>query len=452
MEALFKGKTTIELHDAKTGKLLQKTEDNNMVTKALDYFAEYGGLTNPSIFYNSNLRNNFIKQMLGGVICLDTAIAENNEIVRVPGGVKMIANGARDVLNTGDPIELGSYNENESGWQVDGSLKLVWDWTTSQGNGTIACVCLSSLMGGMQGIGNQSLTAKANPYAMGDVNSVIEIGAMPIGHLTLGVYNNVLYAISSDTAFSSTFEILKYSFPMDSMDIRDTHSPLRLIDTVSVSNPHSLSDYNNGYYSVYQDGRYAYLFRFPARVSGSYYTRTFYFNNDNSPIVYKFDLENNCAIAATYVVSPSATGADPINDMGYGVYPTMLGSNKYMVFNKYIFELNNLTNFKEITNYVNAYDMQAVNQDIAMNGGRRLDMTTGLMLPVNSSAIYNKMHIVNSYSPLLGLYYDAPGANNGDIRYVVRDPRFIATINNLEEPVVKTPDKTMKVTYTISFT
>ena len=33
---------------------------------------------------------------------------------------------------------------------------------------------------------------------------------------------------------------------------------------------------------------------------------------------------------------------------------------------------------------------------------------------------------------------------------VLKDPRYLATINNLSEPVVKTASKTMKVTYTIT--
>ena len=35
--------------------------------------------------------------------------------------------------------------------------------------------------------------------------------------------------------------------------------------------------------------------------------------------------------------------------------------------------------------------------------------------------------------------------------YVMKDPRYLATINNLSEPVVKTSSKTMKVTYTLTF-
>ena len=38
------------------------------------------------------------------------------------------------------------------------------------------------------------------------------------------------------------------------------------------------------------------------------------------------------------------------------------------------------------------------------------------------------------------------------VRYILyKDERYLATINNLATPVVKTASKTMKVTYTISF-
>lgn len=35
--------------------------------------------------------------------------------------------------------------------------------------------------------------------------------------------------------------------------------------------------------------------------------------------------------------------------------------------------------------------------------------------------------------------------------YLIKDARYLATINNLSEPVVKTASKTMKVTYTLTF-
>lgn len=441
---LFKGKTKIELFDGNSGKLVKRHIDTNMVTKALDYFAEYGGITNPSIFYNSNLRTNFLYYMLGGVLCLDTAIAENNEIVRVPAGVRMVANGARDILNTGDPIELGSFNENESGWQVDGSLKLVWDWTTSQGNGTIACVCLTSLVAGMQGIGNPSLTSKSNSYNLSQYNSAIALSSSQ--EPCLGVYNNTVYNFSAAPSQGSSFTIIKRGLPMDSMDIRDTLA-LREIGSFSIQKPHDISGYDRGQFRTYQNGRYAYLIIAYASTSGSYYTRHFEFTNDHPVRVYKFDLATE-TLVDSWSLSPSSTGAAAISDLGGGTYPTLFCNGKFAVFSKYIFPLSDITDYSVIENTAEDTYMMPVNDDIAYSASGRLDMPNALRLPINNTQGYSTYEMLPHYSPLIAM---ATGDPSQYPYHVIRDPRYIATINNLEEPVVKTPDKTMKVTYTISF-
>ena len=49
-----------------------------------------------------------------------------------------------------------------------------------------------------------------------------------------------------------------------------------------------------------------------------------------------------------------------------------------------------------------------------------------------------------------GLYLQVNLRTTPNYLYVMKDPRYLATINNLSEPVVKTASKTMKVTYTIT--
>ena len=49
-----------------------------------------------------------------------------------------------------------------------------------------------------------------------------------------------------------------------------------------------------------------------------------------------------------------------------------------------------------------------------------------------------------------GLYLQVHTTYTPNYLYVMKDPRYLATINNLSEPVVKTASKTMKVTYTIT--
>lgn len=438
----IKGKTKIELFDAKSGKLTQRTEDNNMVTKALYYFLDQAGLTNPSAFNHANMRTNLINYLLGGVMCLDTALTENDEIIRVPAGVGMTANGARGILNSDNPTELGSYNNLESGWKQDGSFSMVWDWTTSQGNGNIACVCLSSLYGGYKGIGNKSLTNKAMNIAMSDYNTFYSYDNQDLGNVDiyLGQYNNKAFYLRRDTgdsgyATASEWIVITASSPYSQIDVRDSLRR-RLIATKTLTHQHDLSGYGAGTYRVVQVGKYAYLMVAYAHTSGSYYTRNFHFDNDYPVYIYKIDLDT-VTIADTIVLSPATTGASAFV-MNPGVYPTIFANGKWAVYHNLLFDLSNLANVREITNFAEDTEMSAVSDDIAESGRQRLDMSTGIMLPTNYNSSNN--YIAVGMDKLLG-----------DAGSIFRDPRYIATINNLQSPVTKTADKTMKVTYTLSF-
>jgi hypothetical protein len=50
-----------------------------------------------------------------------------------------------------------------------------------------------------------------------------------------------------------------------------------------------------------------------------------------------------------------------------------------------------------------------------------------------------------------GVYLANNQGNKRSEHIILKDPRYLATINNLDEPVVKTASQTMKVTYTITF-
>ena len=153
----IKGKTTFELTDVSTGEV-EVIEDSNMITNALqEFFTSYGYFGCNVLTIDKNIRENALwKTFLGGLFLFDTALDEDVNNIFMPAGVKMVGNGAKDISNNGNVSELGSYNAIESGVQTDGSIKFVYDFTTTQANGTIACACLTSTTGGYIGMGNAS--------------------------------------------------------------------------------------------------------------------------------------------------------------------------------------------------------------------------------------------------------------------------------------------------------
>ena len=80
------------------------------------------------------------------------------------------------------------------------------------------------------------------------------------------------------------------------------------------------------------------------------------------------------------------------------------------------------------------------------------------MKRVISSVIHEgfmtKYRNLNTHNRAAGEQIDAilDKYSDNDMCYMLmKDDRYLATINNLAEPVVKTSSKTMKVTYTLTF-
>lgn len=431
----FEGKTIIELKDGRTGKLLQRTEDKNMLTNALTLFYKQGGITNPSAFNQQTISQTALERLLGGVLLLDTSITEDANIVRVPKNVGMTANGAKGVLNSGNPTELGSWNETESGWQNDGSYKMVWDYTTSQGNGTVACVCLTSLYHGLQGEGNKSLTYKDNITTIGAYNSAT---GQSVGSGTvIGIENNRCH-VWTTTDFETTAEITDnvYSLPVDTVDLRDAINEARLLDTYTVQVPSAISS-----------------------LSGRWKLRRTYVKNGIAYIylvqVQQYAFPNGSVYPKAYVAkynlaTHSFTGVIEINGDSEETYCNLIGlSDKWAVLGHVMTDLDNTVNQLDITDNANLIastfttdliNLEAVDSNVFWGRGCKLK-DDAILLPTNSS------DTISSTINGVGVNDIIQQCGN----YMMRDPRYIATINNLEAPVTKTADKTMKVTYVIRF-
>lgn len=426
----FEGKTIIELKDAKTGKLVQRTEDHNMLTNALTEFYKQGGITNPSAFGAAAMRTDALHYLLGGVLLLDTELDEDATIVRVPSGVGMTGNGAYNVLNSGNPPELGSWNENESGWQQDGSYKMVWDFTTSQANGTVACVCLTSLYHGLQGHGNKSLTYRSNPYNIGTYNSITAKG-MGEGAF-VGHKNNQSYIMNSNFKNKTSIEVNVFNMPVSSIDMRNVIGA-ELVKTMNVSLPASLQNltgFTRYIISTHMAGNLCYIliaegYDYDNRISGAVKIAVFDVTTEAFTNVYSVDI----------------TSESPRVDMS-GL------SDKYVVLGLTRVNFLDTADADDISDGASIYDatgihqpLEALSQKIFVGSNRIIDIDTGELLPINSTDFIEAAGGYLTANPLQKLTRTA----------ITRDPRYIATINNLEAPVTKTADKTMKVTYVVRF-
>ena len=164
----LKGKTTFELTNVETGEVAV-TEDSNMLTNGLKYlltsypFEEVPAATklfkNRTDSYDSVSTGikRVMNMLTGGIILFDTALEENADNIFPPAGAESVACGAPTAYS-GINTCAGSYNDVESGpvKNDEGNIigyKHVWDFSTSQGNGHIACACLTTREGGHIGAG-----------------------------------------------------------------------------------------------------------------------------------------------------------------------------------------------------------------------------------------------------------------------------------------------------------
>ena len=133
----IKGRTIFELTDVNTGED-ERYEDCNMITNGLQELLDPCGSWGIYPFAKDSVRNTSVRNTLtGGILLFDGTLDEDVTNTYANASLKMVGNGALGISNGSSVTELGSYNLSESGVQADGSIKYVYDFLTSQENGTI---------------------------------------------------------------------------------------------------------------------------------------------------------------------------------------------------------------------------------------------------------------------------------------------------------------------------
>lgn len=142
----IKGKTRITLTDIRNGSR-EVFEDENMITNAVAnvYNSNYLGVTD----YYSMMP---IWHMFGGIMCFSQTLPENANSFYPPNNsvAIMTANAGQTAHSTasttrGNPDGTLTQITNDK-------ITLAWQWGPNQGNGTIACCCLTHQQAGDCGL------------------------------------------------------------------------------------------------------------------------------------------------------------------------------------------------------------------------------------------------------------------------------------------------------------
>lgn len=490
----MKGQTRIELRDAASGRLAEVHEDSNMMTNAIrDYFANMGLMNNLPMQENSFNRNQLVERLLGGIMLFDDTIPEQAGNVFPPAGINMVANGALGVTNNTATTEMGSYAQEESGWQADGSFVQTYDFTTAQGNGTIACCCLTSNSYGVVGDGNYtSKTKKATDTTMnsnrgeaimyGSNNQTIAgngyglvIGVDPVTSTLKAIdYYSIWYDAShAEEHYSRTgkLKINTYKIPLSILNLNVKRQTAYKVSSTEVTVPQGWIDAfaTNDQHFVYYSDQHLYIYKFKNRYTGWSDQYPFY--------CLRIDMSNNL----TFFNPSNTTGKTNVPISNNDDVAFFHGDYMYMCFNNAsqrsykdtskVYKINMSTSAStEIDNPCGVeadtvgdgfgWKRTILRNDggVIVNHKGRFDLVNGVFVPNNCyreeqnpympviNAGTNRIMRFSTRETNSNYAYDTAG-----VIFAYRGTDYIASINNLETPVVKDSSKTMKVTYRITF-
>lgn len=430
---LYKGHTTIELKNVKTGVRDRIESDNTFQSDVLTAYLRSMGVYNNNPWDNSTFASQRLyRNLVGGIFLFKDSILPGTEYM--PAGNKMTANGAFEVSST-SINELGSYNDRESVIGTN-SLTFVYDWGTSQGNGDISCVCLTSEIGGYIGYGNPrgtSVTGKDIKTNQSAVNSQASDG-IP--------YKNMIVSFSID----DTNHVLTVTKKRAAITKASIFDGAETTETYSYSQSIAI-------------GTGAYL---RAIYAGSGKFILFYFGSSQYTI--------NAGVTAKYLVfdieaqSNNLTVKSFTNNTGsnlalaYGQSYFLIGANETSIFvatyassgsqratspiYQYAIADGSLIATYTADGVLAGYGANILAPGLMMFNNMIIDTVNGTVYPANlNDSVYVYNDSIDGLNTKTGVVVQPA---------VIKNPLYLATINNLQNTVEKNSTQTMKVTYTLT--
>lgn len=479
------GSATIELTNADGSKEIIKHD--NMITNAVNDLLKSRRGDMPPLYKVASYRDPYATSLFGGILLFDDTLNDDASDYSIPS-VKITGYASQDAYG-GTDVARGGYNASESGLQEDGSYKLVWDFATSQANGTIKSLALCpNLMGKIgasetidsgSGFSVSLIGDTVNPFkgdlllSGGKTNDISNYN-----YTVVAVHNGVAYAIDgNNTSYDSNnkskylknnggvLNLYRFSIGVDTVFIRDLVCGGSYIDTVPVTLPSNFIsgigdsvftnyDYSTGKlrvfycqlastFSVGSSVKYAEIDLNTMAVTEHTFT-----NNTSVTIsstsYSAYGQDNRCAfyVFKDYIVSQGLSNGVRKLFVTSRIDNTNVKEVKYSDTNAFTFESSYymkpmFTNGSILVFKVHHYSSATAYWYI-------LDMSTGIVkgTNLNNNATMNMLDIGT-----IACYGDV---NPNLSLNTVINPFVLTTKNNLDSPVTKTANQTMKITYTLS--
>ncbi len=270
----YTGNVTVELENVNTG-VVETVQDTNMVTNAVNdllgmnpmgLFYKTSGQYDDMVVWNDEMLP-ICPNMIGGILLFPSALTEQAANIYPPATNMPVGYASNDVNATGN-VKRGSMNLVESMALSDG-YKFVWEFTPSQGNGTIAAIGLTSKQGGANDYGSDAavdttlllLRQNALNLSVAWLNTLFRA-------VEVDFENGLLYSIAYA---SNTVTITKYRIPIFDVGLNEKldDTTLTLLDTtvLQCSTFHFYGSYTPS--GIFLDGGDGYWYGFANSANSS---------------------------------------------------------------------------------------------------------------------------------------------------------------------------------------
>lgn len=459
----LKGTMVMELTDVNTQAVETITEEN-MITNAVNHILGINpmGVFYTEVEYSTGMvwQGNMIPicpNMIGGILLFSKALEENADNIYPASDNLPVAYASNDVNSTANTAR-GSLNLTESK-KLDNGYKFVWEFTPSQGNGTITAVALTSKFGGQNAFGS----------LVGDASTFLKIKDVNIGDMTMARQMVLFEAVEVDfeknLLYSITFKdsailIRRVRLPIFNIGLNETLDDSSYVvleeKTISTQTFRFLGDYTlNGEFMDGHDG-YWYGFSNEGNSSGSAtMVWTKISKSDYSMTEGQWTLTNAKLMSVGERDGSSSYPERTIRCCVRNGYLYVPAYNKKGIYKINISNSSDVTlidfgftsKWKPLCDAGTCEVYMTLIGDIIIAGDFQVLVNDTIVHTQGSARLNDSATPLFQYKEfLLGW----GGSYGNEYRNIYLLTPYLASINNLSSAVVKTVDKTMKITYTLT--
>ena len=457
------GNMTIELTDVNTGEV-ETVEERNMITNAVNHIF---GLNPLGVFYeagesidgiawNGNLLP-ICPNAIGGILLFSQALEENADNIYPMSGNLPVAYASNNVNSTAN-VARGSLNLTESK-ALDDGYKFVWEFTPSQGNGTIAAAALTSALGGQNGYGSP----------VGDASAFLLLKSIKLDSLSMAkqlvLFEAVEVDFENDLLYSITYQdtgvrIRKARVPVFTVGLNEKldDTTYKVVDdqVVQTTAFRFMGDYT--LYGEFLDGMDGYWYGFSNEGNAS---------GSATMVWVKIKKEDYSITEGQWTLS-NAKLMDVGSRNETDSFPErilkccMRGGCLYVMANnkKGIYKINTAnpadvtlislgftSKWKPLCETGTCEVYMTLIGDLIIGGDFQITAADTIIHTQGSFRLNDAATPLFQYKNfLLGW----GGSYGSEYRTMYLLTPYLASINNLSSAVVKTVDKTMKITYTLT--